>query len=877
LYFPGASAKEPSLTAIELYDGSAGAAYVQLQNVLINGKIEVRDCTPSGTSPIDKSAYNKFNKVMLSAGGVLERGADGVLRYSTAGGQPICVVPANVKFEHSASLSPAAMAENIPLTGSPIPPSSDGATGVPPLKNGVKLVFVAAPDVELAEFLLAQRGANVAGWRNYLAKYPASPHTDEAKDTLTSLYVEAGEKALGNYQKSVGTGAQSYSDLKEAKAQADLAHALRPDFKGSVQLAEEIRGRLQALTDKGRTELEAYSAALAAHSPGYVHLETARALAEGIAGVDSQFPPGIKLLNDVSQARNTFESALQSAASASAQKQMDDALKFVLPYLAFAQENPRVAQVIDATYNYHYDLGKLAEQGQDWETAVKEYEKASSTKDMAEARNSLKDAKQKLANAQDQAAAKAALDKSHDYEAQKDLIDAYEVLSNLSATQRAFVSDDIDRLIPGYVQAASDKAKNITKTYPEIKGIEDERQVEQAYALLQSAYKLSDDSAAKASYQTRIEILGEELSEWFLNRAKHYLDKPAGSFTEVGWAYLKEAESYKASNLEQVRDQRTAAGPAQAMHSKLSIRIHFVDQTSLREGTGFMHQMEDAIITELQKPAYQATPVRYGETTNGIEPDFQLEGNVLEHVLTESSSSVSMDSHYRSGTHQETNEAWTKANRAYEDARDQLQSDQAELDAASKINNKKKMAEFGNKVSDDRKLVSDAGTKRDSIQQNVIKDDIRPYQYTVKTTNIKNSIKLQFSIGRTQSGQMGVAMVVGREDPKQYVQVEDVKGEDTDGIKLNETKPNTQEMQTALEISVRDDLIASVGKKVRELPQAIYDEAKLRAQEENLDDAGEAYMRYLSVTPADETPERTHAEQFLREQFNFLTFPNVAP
>src|ERR1035438_9652758 len=136
LYSPGASAKERSLTAIALYDGSAGAAYVQLQNVLINGKIEVRDCTPSGTSPIDKSAYNKFNKVILTAGGVLERGADGVLRYSTPGGQPSCVVPANVKFEHSASLSAAAMAENIPLTGAPIPPSSDGATGVPPLKNG---------------------------------------------------------------------------------------------------------------------------------------------------------------------------------------------------------------------------------------------------------------------------------------------------------------------------------------------------------------------------------------------------------------------------------------------------------------------------------------------------------------------------------------------------------------------------------------------------------------------------------------------------------------------------------------------------------------------------------------------------------------------
>src|ERR1700691_3190059 len=245
LLSPAAWSKEPSLMAIELYDGSAGAANIQLQNVLINGKVDLRDCTPSGTAPMDKSAYNKLEKLVLAPGGVLERGDDGVLRYSAAGEKPICVVPANIKFEHSEALSPAAMAENISFRGDPGAPGSDGATAAPPLKNRVKLVFVSAQNVELAEFLLAQRVANVAGWNNYLGKYPASPHTDEAKDTLTALYVEAGEKALSDYQKSPGTGAQSYSELKEAKAQEDQAHALRADFKSSVQLAAEVNGKLQ--------------------------------------------------------------------------------------------------------------------------------------------------------------------------------------------------------------------------------------------------------------------------------------------------------------------------------------------------------------------------------------------------------------------------------------------------------------------------------------------------------------------------------------------------------------------------------------------------------------------------------------------------------
>jgi hypothetical protein len=643
-YAPAALAKEPSLTAIELYDGSAGAAYVQLGGVLINGKAELRDCTSSEKTPIEKSSYGKLEKVTLAAGGVLDRGADGVLRYGTLAGPAICVVPENMKFEHGASFSPAAMAETAVLRGDALAPASDGGSGAQPLKKGVKLVFVDAPNVELAEFLLAQRTASIAGWRNYLAKYPTSPHTNEARNVLATLYVEAGEKAFSVYQKSSATATPGYSDLKEAKAQEDLAHALRPDLDSSVKFAAKIAGALAIVTDKGRAELSSYSDALTAHSPGYGHLETARTLAEAVMTVDPGFAPGKKLLNDVMEAKNAFESALRSAASASDANQLDDAFRFVLPYRSFAEEEPRVARVMDATYKYHYDRGKQAELSQDWKTSIDEYQSAAKIKETSEAQDALKEAQQKYVIAQDEAAAKAALEKSKNFESQKDLIDAYETLSSLSASQQAIVSDEIKRLTPGYVQAASDRAKSITKNYPNIQGIGDERQVEQAYALLQRANELSDNDSAKAAFQTRIENLGDELSTWFLDRAKHFLEKPAGSFTEVGWAYLKEAESYKAANLEQVRDESKIAAPAQTMHSKLSIRVHFVDQTSLRESTDFMHQLEDAIITGLESPIYHATTVRYGETTSGVEPDFQLEGNVLVHEITETPTSVSKES-----------------------------------------------------------------------------------------------------------------------------------------------------------------------------------------------------------------------------------------
>jgi hypothetical protein len=97
-YSPQAWSKEPPLVAIELFDGASGPTYVQLAEVLINGKAELRVCGGAETGAIEKSAYNKFPKTGMGAGGILERGADGILRYTQAGGPATCVVPENIKF-----------------------------------------------------------------------------------------------------------------------------------------------------------------------------------------------------------------------------------------------------------------------------------------------------------------------------------------------------------------------------------------------------------------------------------------------------------------------------------------------------------------------------------------------------------------------------------------------------------------------------------------------------------------------------------------------------------------------------------------------------------------------------------------------------------
>jgi hypothetical protein len=102
-YMPAAIAKPPSLIAIEVYDGPSGPAYVQLSDVLINGKFEMRDCTPFQSASIDKSTYGKMQKILIAPGATLDRDSDGALRYRVGAAAALCVAPENIKYEHDAA------------------------------------------------------------------------------------------------------------------------------------------------------------------------------------------------------------------------------------------------------------------------------------------------------------------------------------------------------------------------------------------------------------------------------------------------------------------------------------------------------------------------------------------------------------------------------------------------------------------------------------------------------------------------------------------------------------------------------------------------------------------------------------------------------
>jgi hypothetical protein len=862
-FTPSAAAKDIPLTAIELYDGPAGAAYVQLSGVLINSKAEMKDCTPFQAGSVDKSTYGKMGKVMLTVGGVLERGADGVMRYSTGSGLAVCVLPVNARFDHGAVFSLSGLADQALLQGTPIPGGGQTPLSAPPIRKGVKLLFVAAPNLELAEYLRAQRAGDMDGWQAYLSRYPSTQHTQEAKRSLATLYASSGEASVQAYDKSVAAALPLYSELKTAKAKADKAHSLAPDLPACVQLEKDIRDRLGAITEQGRGELDAYRAALASRTAGYAHLLNARKFSETLAGIDSFYPQGQTLTGDVMQDTNTFESAMGSADAAISAHQFDQAYAFVLPYRSFVEEESRVAAVVDAAYSSHLEIGNKMEQSEDWSGAIKEFKQATSIKDTTEARESTKNAEKQLVISQDKAAAAKALGSSKDFQAQHSMIKAYEVLAALPASQQALVADEMKTLEPAYVAAAAQEAKVLHQAHSPIRGMADEVGIERAYVLLQHAYDLSENE----TYKDKMDLDANELSAYLLEQAKHYLDKPGGSGTEIGWTYLQEARQYKASNLDAVRDAIVAASPAHAMRSKLSIRVQFRDQTSSRDSQGVAGQLENAIITGLESSGVPVKVVRGSETT-AVVPDFELAGDVLDHHLSVVPTIEPMESEYRSGEEQIPSDAWNKANRAAQAAEDDLKTAQARLEGAEASKKSSMIKEANRDLETAKRKVQKLNEILDSMPKTVTRDIVRPYTYHKKIINITGVIQLQFRIGDSLSEQRTNLVPISREEHKKDVLLEDVKSEDTKGIKTTGTMTDTAEFMTALENSARDELIAAVRKRVEALPMKIYQSASAREKEDDLDGAGEEYVRFLNLTKEDNSVERIHAKKFLIDSFN---------
>jgi len=865
---PAVHSKEVPLTAIELFDEPNGAAFVQLSGLLINGKAEVRSC--GGATEISKSAYGKLAKISLNASVTsLERDAKGVMSL-TRGSAAECVVPSNLKFDKDESLTPAQLADRSVLTGQVIGSSPAGTTTVPPFKPTVKIVFVPAPDVEFAEFLRATRAHSVAQWQDYLGRYPKAAHVDLAKQSLAAILLKEGEDGLASYRSSVSTSSPIYSDLKTAQSRAEQARVLLPSNEEAAKLRENLHAELVLIADKSRAELQAYKQALASHTAGYVHLANARQLDDHALEADSHFEQGLTLQNAIATESKHIDAALHGAESMISSQHYDEAVTAIAEFRAFADEEPRIAAVLDGAYKYHFDRGKASAADQKWHDAVEEYRQASQIKSTSESASALKQAEGEFQSSTNQAAATAALQQSSAFEQDKRYIEAYEVLANLPDSQRALVKDQMQALQVNYVTSASDEAKKLKDAHTPIQGRADEVGVLKAYDYLRRANTLQPDDQ---DLKLRLDLISQTLSDYYVAQAKRYLDKPLGSGVGLAWLYLNEAQQYQ-SNRDDIRDERTKNSAIHNVRSTLSIKVIFRDQTSRRDSAGFADQLSDAIATGLETTNLPVRIIRAADPTP-VEPNFQLIGDVLEHRPVTKVGVESIESEYRAAEREMPNEEWNQANRDCDSTNLDLLKAQKVLDVAQAHGKKKEMSVANSAVGDAQKKVEECHRKLDSIPRTTLSDVVKPYSYTRKTIDLSAVVDVGFRIVDSNGNTIAMTPSVKNTAQKQFVVLENVKPEDTKNVKQTGALPDEAQFITDVEISARIALIKDVREKVELLPSKILAQARKRLMDGDTDGTAEAYILYLNSTPDAQTAEREEAKKFLREQFN-MNWPGTS-
>ena len=863
-------AKPAGLTAIVVYPDGNAEAYQQIADFLVDNKNEMLLC--AGEGPLDKNAYHKLGKVTLATGMTLERRADGTLALTQTAGTA-CVVPGSYKFDKGESMTPAQLADKLAITGRVVSSSSPAATQIVPIKPGVKIVFVAAPDEELAEYLRADRQGNIPGWQLYLGKYAAGAHLADAKKSLAALFTQAGTADLQAYEASSSTGNPDYAKLKEARTEADQAHALQPNDAAIGDLSQKIHASVLALSAAAEDKLNQYEQALKQQTAGYANLVAAEKLAGGAAGAEPATAEAAAAEAKTTRARAALEATLHECEGHIAAHRIDEAARAIAPLHAFAPEYDRIdkdLQAISALYVAH---SKVLEEQPDWPGAVKALENAQAVYPSADTEALLKSAQDQALIAANKAAADDATQKSQQAQAAGDPITAYEVLDDLPPDQHALVTDRLTTLQNDYVQAAEKAAAGLQKAHEPVNGIGDESGIRLAYGYLQRCFRITSDP----TLQDRIAILGEDLSTYYLQQGKHYAEKPDGTGVNVGWTYLSEALEYKSpTDSGAIHDEMTTARAAHLLKSRLSVKVDFRDQTSRRDAVDFAQQLTDSLATGLESSGLAVKVVRPQETT-AVPPNFQMIGDVLQHEMTKSEEVVAKESKYRFGQEEVPNETWNQANREYEHANNDLEAARSVLEGAQAHGKKGEIKKAEEAVQADEKTVEDLHEKLDMIPKTKMQDVERPYTYSQINYHLKIVVALQFRILDGAGEEVVTTIPVRSDEPKEYAVLQNVKPEDTQGVRIEGVIPNDNDFLEQDEYKARDELIEKAKTNVASLPGIVLARADRKAQDGDNDGAAELYILYLDSTPVADTPERLRARKFLADQFNFREIGQEAP
>jgi hypothetical protein len=858
------NAKTAALVAIEIYPDRNGYSYEQISNFTLNEKNEVSLCSNDSDS-IDKSTYHKLSKITLAPGMWFERNAKGALMLTQGTAPAGCIVPANLKYDKGDSLNAALLADKVVLAGLVLAASDPPQSQIAAVKPGVAVYLVAAPDQELAEFLRADRQADVHAWRAYLAKFPSGSHLAVAKKNLAAIHLQVARIDFTGYLATKGNDAPDYAKLKEARQLTDQAKVLVSDEEINA-LSQKIHAEVLGISSASTTSLGLYLSAFSRQATGYSNLVIAEKLAEAAFDIDPSLPESLNAEKQAKVTRAGLDKIVRDSESEIAAQHPDEALKKISPVRPFADENANVQEDLHQIAALYVEQAKKLEAVPDWPNAVQSLQNAIAIVPSADSQALLTSATDAAQKAADRSAADAALHKSQEYTESKNVIQAFEILDDLPPAPHALVADQIATLKDQYVAEAQRAAKNLEKAHFPIAGIGDEKGIQQAYAYLERCSHLTNDPDT----ETRASRLADELSQFYLKMGKTYAEKPEGTGVNIAWNYLSEALQYKSTlTSAAIHDEMANIRATHLLKSRLSMKVNFRDQTSRTETVDFTKQLNDAMANGLEASGMNVKVIREQESTT-VQPGFQITGEVIRNEKSTSEETITKPSFYHSGQRAMPNPEYNKVEEEWEKAKSELDTAQSALQGAESHGKKKEIDEAKNTVEADQQKVADLRKQLNPIPQTISEELESPYNYSLVIHHLKIVVELHFRISDADGNATVPTVTVIEENPtKEYSEKINVHAEDRRGVRMDSQIPNLNELLEQTQITAQEKLIRSAEAKVAELPAVILTAADQKAQQEDNDGAGELYILYINCTRDTSTPERIRAAQFLLRVFNF--------
>jgi hypothetical protein len=204
------------------------------------------------------------------------------------------------------------------------------------------------------------------------------------------------------------------------------------------------------------------------------------------------------------------------------------------------------------------------------------------------------------------------------------------------------------------------------------------------------------------------------------------------------------------------------------------------------------------------------------------------------------------------------------------------QAQRALMDAQQRHNKKDALTAADNLAA--------AQTKADDLRKQIeALNPTRPesvlesYNYTKKTIDVTAVVELAFRLADPSGNAAGSIPSIRRDDHKTYVVLENVKPEDTEGVKAINTPPDEAQLVTDLELQARDLLVKAVSEQTSRLPEKILQHARQRSQQQDIDGAAAEYIVFLNSTPDNGSPERAEAAAFLHDHFNLAVAAPLPP